>query len=294
MRDNVSALEEIEALRGMDEFKALARKLNVIARNARLLPSSGVVKLPAFLFAAAPGVGITTALRLLSRQLSQLDLFRFVGDVKFFEWVLDADAFRQGGSFEKLLRKVDEAAGFYGDFRGVVCVDISAWEKEMASPGFRRLLEFADDMYGKQLFVFLVPMMSDERLAPVQAALSAQLPLETVRMPYPEPRVFLDHLREALEKRGFSLADGANDILCDTLERAYKADGFDGFQTISNLMDEIILQKCSDEGMNGFGIEPAHLRFITGKNGWLARVASRGKRGRIGFAGEFAPGAEGV
>ena len=61
---------------------------------------------------------------------------------------------------------------------------------------------------------------------------------------------------------------------------------------MDNLIDEIILQKCSDEAMSGFGITPAHLRFITDKNGWLARVASRGRRGRIGFSGDFGPGGE--
>ena len=114
---NGKACETIMNLRGYDEFKALAKRLCQLAQRRREL--SGVrAPLPNFLFVEAPGAGVTTQLKLLTRLLMELKLMRFAGERRFFEWTLDRDAFEKGGSFDRLLQETAAMAGFYSQFRG--------------------------------------------------------------------------------------------------------------------------------------------------------------------------------
>ena len=100
------AYEDIMSLRGFDEFKALAGRLSQLAANRRSLPEANI-RVPNFLFVEAPGAGVTTQIRLLTRLLQETRLMRFTGEKRFFEWVLGEDAFEPGGGFDRLLRQVN-------------------------------------------------------------------------------------------------------------------------------------------------------------------------------------------
>ena len=80
---NGNAYEDIMALRGYEEFKALAQRLNQLAESRKSL-SGTRIPVPNFLFVEAPGAGVTTQLRLLTRLLMERRLMRFMGEKRFF------------------------------------------------------------------------------------------------------------------------------------------------------------------------------------------------------------------
>ena len=67
----ISPMERIEQLRGLEELKALARRLWQVAENKRALPMTRV-QLPNYLFIEAPGCGVTTHIRMITDLLQEL------------------------------------------------------------------------------------------------------------------------------------------------------------------------------------------------------------------------------
>ena len=83
------AYEDIMSLRGFDEFKALAGRLSQLAANRRSLPEANI-RVPNFLFVEAPGAGVTTQIRLLTR------LLQTGHDVIRADFTVGSERFRDG------------------------------------------------------------------------------------------------------------------------------------------------------------------------------------------------------
>ena len=138
---------QIDEIPGMDEFKSFCRRLQCAADKARR-NFAGSVPLPNLIFAAAPGCGTTLHIKLLAELLKALRLLSFTGEEEFFEWELsDADK-----SFDRFLKRVKTAGGFYGQFRGVIGLDIGDLVEMSSSPDIcERLMEYVNARQGKIL-----------------------------------------------------------------------------------------------------------------------------------------------
>lgn len=293
-----TAYEDIMALRGYGEFKALAERLRQLGENSRTLPGAQI-RVTNFLFAEAPGAGVTTQLRLLTRLLAEQKLVRFMGEKRFFEWALDGEAFDRGGSFDRLLMETNAAAGFYSQFRGVVGIELGEWSVWPRHPAFRRMLDFVADMYGQIVFAFVTEEQDEGRLTELHRALNEATPIELVRCPLPSPHDMALYLLDFLRARGFAASSEAQSDIAAFMPSLMKTEGFDGMQTMSILADEIVFRACSSargpkmvpadgadarQSMPLVGAE--HLSFITGDGGYIDRCARRPERQRrrqIGF-----------
>lgn len=286
MYDHASqALADIHNLRGMEEFKNLSRKLIRIAYNRRAL-STARIRLPNYLFAIAPGSGVTTHLHQLTRLLEGLELMRFEGERKCFEWIIDKKAFEVNGAFDRLLAQVKAMAGFRSSFYGVVGIDIDDWSSDPADPKLDRLLDFCEDMQDQILFVYIVDLHDEEKLAALVKRLSAATPLELIRFPLPSEEDLLLSLIDFLNERGFKLSKAAIEYLRSVMPKIIGCDQFDGYQTLDNLADEIIYHFCSGEELKKPLLAKADLLFIEQPGGYLSRFDSdsqRSKHRRIGF-----------
>ena len=292
------AYEAIMNLRGYEELKALAKRLLKLAENRKSL-SGTQIRVPNFLFVEDPGAGVTTQLKLLTRLLMELKLMRFIGERRFFEWALDGDAFEKGGSFDRLLQETAAMAGFYSQFRGVIGVELGEWSSWPQHPGFRRLLDFAADMYGRITFVFVTEERDEEKLARLHRALNEATSIEMVRCPLPKAEDMTQYLLDFLWDRGFAAAPEAEAAIAEFMPALMKTEGFDGMQTMSILADEIVFQACSSDGGVRLAAATAdgkesvqavpvvraeHLSFITEEQGYISRHARRPVQPRrIGF-----------
>ena len=292
------AYEDIMNLRGYEDFKALAKRLCQLAQSRRDL--SGVqAPVPNFLFVEDPGAGVTTQLKLLTRLLMEQKLIRFMGERRYFEWALDDDAFEKGGSFDRLLQETDAAAGFYSQFRGVIGIELGEWSSWPRHPGFRRLLDFAADMYRRVTFVFVTEERDAEKLARLHRVLNEATPIEMIRCPLPKAEDMTQYLLDFLWERGFAAAEKTEAAIAEFMPELMKTEDFDGMQTMSILADEIVFHACSSAGGVQLAsatadgkervqtvpvVRPEHLSFITGEKGYISRHARRqAKQKKIGF-----------
>lgn len=272
-----AAYQKIMALRGMTEFKELAERMRTLAENRRKL-STARLQLPNFVFASDPGCGVTTHLKLFTQLLYELNLQRFEGDRRCFEAILDHNAFKDG-NFDALLGKLRDQAGFYRHFCGVVGIEIDDWVDDFFADELDRLLQFADDVFGQVLLVFEVGLRSDEQLAGLVKRLSLQMPLEVVRFPLPSAEELCQYLRDFLIRRGFEVPEETTQKLREVMPELMCVYGFDGFQTLDNMADEIIYHYVSRTPVSGRIIPADALNFLKNEGGYLERLSHRKRAG---------------
>lgn len=287
MTEIKTSLNAILELYGMDEFKELARKLCVVAENRQRL-SSTTVCLPNYFFITDAGCGVTTHLKLLANLLAALRLHPFQGERRCFEMIMDENAFKKDQSFDRLLQRCRQMAGFHGQFCGVVGLEINDWITRAGAPELERLLSYVEDMRGSILFVFEADMKHREKLNGLMQRFALEMPLEVVHFNLPDVSQLCHQMNKFLNRRGFSLSGGAYDELLALMPRMTALPDFDGYQTLDNLADEIVYHYLSQGAVDTSVIPADALQFITEPNGYLARMASRHDRGRssrrIGFA----------
>lgn len=279
------AINDIQNLRGMDEFKELAKKLLRLAHNRHTL-SAARIRLPNYLFAIAPGSGTTTHLHQLARLLESLELMRFEGERKCFEWIIDRKAFDSDGAFDHLLAYIKAMAGFRSAFYGIVGLDIDDWCDHPNDAKLDRLLDFCEDMQDQILFVYIVDLHDEEKLTAISTRLSCAAPLELIRFPLPSQENLTLSLIDFINDRGFTLDDDAVQYLQSLMPKIIDVEQFDGYQTLDNLSDEIIYRFCSSREQEKPLLSKNDLLFIEQPGGYLDRFKSadqHGRRRRIGF-----------
>ena len=271
---------QIDALPGMEDFKALCRRLQTAAGNA-VLPSQ--IPLPNLIFAAAPGCGTSLHIHLLTQLLKALRLMTFTGEEECFEWALA----NKEPNFDRFLQRVKSAGGFYGQFRGVIGLDISVLLEESDDyQTMPRLMEYVEARQGKILFVFIVPEDTSERtLRQLVGSFASITPVELVRMPFPADTAHR-YVTDQLKSRGYRLTRDAAARLKDAISKLSANEEFEGYQTLLNLTDEIIWHKLSRTAAAGDAITVADLAFLAGQDGYCSRFSAYAHRKRVvGFGG---------
>lgn len=268
---------EIDGLPGMDEFKALCHRLELAANNARG-NSLGRIPLPNLIFAAAPGCGTTLHIRLLTELLKTLRLLPFTGEEEYFEWALSEDK----KAFDRFLLRVKAAGGFYGQFRGVIGLDVSELMDESDEFNImERLMEYVDARQGKILFVFIIPDDTPERLLRQLVGRFASIsPVELIRMPFPAEEA-KQYLAWQLENRGYQITAEAFTLLEEAVQKLSATDKFEGYQTLLSLTEEIIWHKVSRSAMTDAYITAEDLAFIFAEDGYYSQFNAYSQRRRV-------------
>lgn len=275
---------EIETLPGMDEFKALCRRFQLAADNARR-NALGRIPLPNLIFAAAPGCGATLHIRLLTELLKELRLLPFTGEEECFEWTIPEDK----KAFDRFLLRVKTAGGFYGQFRGVIGLDVSALMDSSDEFGImERLMEYVDARQGKILFVFIIPDDTPERLLRQLVGRFASIsPVELIRMPFPAEEA-KQYLAGQLKARGYQITTEASSLLEEAVHKLSTTDEFEGYQTLLSLTEEIIWHKVSRKAMTDAAITAEDLAFIFAEDGYYSQFSAYSHRRRVaGFGGSM-------
>ena len=275
-------LKQINDLQGMHEFKAFCTRLTTAAATAETL-RLGHVPLPNLIFAAAPGCGVTLHIRLITLLLKELNLMQFTGEEEYFEWSLAND----GEDFDRFLRRVRQAGGFYGQFHGVVGLDVSSMIDDELPP-MERLMEYMQARQGKILFALIVPDDTKEHvLQQLLGRFASVSPAELIRMPFPRDEV-LGYVTQRLQRRGFIVTDEVGAILSNAVLQLSQEKEFEGYQTLQNLTDEIVWHKISRPTDQPTVISADDVAFILAKDGYSSHMnASAGKpRRRLGFGAD--------
>lgn len=275
-------MKQVNDLPGMEEFKDLCRRLRVAADNVNAY-QLGRTPLPNLIFAAAPGCGITLHIRLLAELLKALKLLRFTGEEEYFEWALS----NEEKAFGRFLLRVKKAGGFYGQFHGVIGLDISDMLQEGEPlPEMERLMEYVDARQGKIVFVFIVPDTASERtISQLLGWFASSTPAELVRMPFPKEEA-QHYVSQHLERSGYAVTAEASELLREAVLKLCGNEAFEGYQTLINLADEIVWRKISRAVMTSTEITREDVAFVCSEDGYFSRLnaySHRTNRRKVGF-----------
>lgn len=275
-------LQKIDELPGMEEFKALCHRLHTASENAARLHLERA-PLPNLIFAAAPGCGVTLHIRLLADLLQSLRLLSFTGEEAYFEWAFGDD----DKAFDRLQLRIRRAGGFYGQFRGIVGLDLTkALGSSDGLPNMDRLMEYIDTRQGKIVFILIIPDTIPEHITQKLLGRFASVsPAELIRMPFPadESRAFVIRY---LSDHGFTLTESACDALEDAVTQLSKSSTFEGYQTLQNLCEDIIWRRLSSNALQDAIIDAGDLNFIFAAGGFRSQLranTSKTTPRRVGF-----------
>ena len=279
---NLNALSAIESLTGMEEFKSFCGRLSQTAANARKLRLESI-PLPNLIFAAEPGSGTTMHIRLLSELFREQKLMRFMGEEAYFEWLLTDEQ----ESINKLILRTKRAAGFYGEFRGVIGLDIGALLAEREEvPPLARLMEYVASQKGKILFVFTIPLKTaPEMQKQLVGRFASYTPVELIHMPFPMEEAQY-YVTDQLFSQGFDVSAAAQSILKQAVRKTSESPNFEGYQTLQNLADVIVWRKISQLPPVDDRITESDVQFVLAPDGFCAVLNVHGVRTamrRMGF-----------
>ena len=275
-------MDKILALQGMEEFKGFCEKL---LRTAENMKNMGMrqVPLPNLIFAADPGCGVTLHIRLLTDLLKELKLLRFIGEEECFEWAISDE--KEG--MDRLIMRMRRAAGFYGQFCGVVGLDMGRLIKNAdEEPSMDKLMEFVESRKGQVLFIFILPLQKTESIqSQFQGRFASFTPVELIHMPFPVDEAQY-YITDELFGRGFIVTNGAQQALKRAVKALSQSASFEGYQTLRNLTDEIIWHKLSQPLFTDEQITARDVQFIMGEHGFITTLNAHGvrhARRRVGF-----------
>lgn len=271
------AYRDMMALEGMEELKAFAGKL-IRFRENRETHAQLPVTLPNLILAADPGCGTSLHIRLLTQLLEETELLPFMGEEKSFEWAIT----RKEESFDYLLRRIHAAAGFYGQFSGVVGLDLSDILDERWPASAVRLMEYVDAQQGNILFVFVIPRKTSPKLIErLKIGFASRTPIELICTPCPESDFADSYIKEALAGRGIEMDQAAQERIRAAVEKMKESPAFDGYQSMQNLIDELTWHIAS-KSESDLIIRAADVAFL---EDYLKLFAGRSHEGKrlIGF-----------
>ncbi len=271
----------IQSLCGMEELKGFADKLLLTAENARRI-GMRYPTLPNLILEADHGFGITRCVHLVAILLKEQKLMRFSGEEECFELCIN----NIEKDFDGLLRRVNLAAGFYAEFNGVIGLDLSGiFRRNEQLPDISRLMEFIDDQQGRIMFLCVIPLRTPAELSrQFKRQFISRTPLVTLRLPFPTGKQVLPFTTGILEERGFTLSPEAEAVLLSAIERLLRDKDFEGFQTLTNLTDEIIWRLLSGGSLQTPYVTEEALQFLREDEFYLtSAVLAGGRTRRIGF-----------
>ena len=242
----MSADQEIEGLNGATEYKQFCKEFIRVNRTAK--KHRFALNFPALIMVTGSGQGNTTYLNLLAKLMKEEHMLYFSGEEDVFEWrMMDTDE----EAISKLLRRMEQAAGFYPYFSGVIGLDLSKLEN-WNQPD-HQLFELIRDHRQKVLFCLQISKnQADSRMAEFEEELRAYVQVKTVNL-ISSQHEFCQYIREEIKRQGFRLAEGTEEAV-RTLAAAV---GKGGYRSIQLAVDEIIWKKLSSN--NGFVIEAEDL-----------------------------------
>lgn len=202
------------------------------------------------LLAMDDGYGVTEFLDGLSELYDALDLLPGGRSAKPVREVRIGDGARGEDPLAGWERAWDAAAdarrvaGRSGGGRGVLCLDISAWQDRLSTPEIKSCLRRINAEAGPYTLVFRIPCVDAAHEKKTAAALADIFNIRTLGVPPVDMRGLEDYAREELAKRSFRLDDGARPAFEQWVLEEKSDDSFFGYRTVDKMVRRMIYGKA--------------------------------------------------
>ena len=244
-----SALEEIDALVGAEEFKALAHEVATVLPEIIKNKTQEVFICQSYLFAINDGCGLSMYLSKLAKLIGETKLAKFQGDFVIEEKLAPLKDVRDTAEpFECVTKKLKSN---YSPALRIMSIDISEWMDKTDGKPFKDFLRTVTSSMGEFIFVFRVPYLEKTVLDKIQASLNDLLFIRTVAVaPFTS-----DELKAAAEMSltqfGFKMTKSAWAGF-DKRITEEKSDGkFYGLNTVNKVVRELLYKKQLSGAQHG-------------------------------------------
>lgn len=276
----------IMSQRGLASFKALVEKWQKLSDNLEGRRPGVPIILPDLLMVSRSGSGRSRLLRLLSDYLCEEGkLMRFSGGVTCFEFMLGYCP--PSGSFTELPRLMDEvsrAAGFRGEYRGIIFIDIDEWRDHFEEKYFEIFLEYIADNSDEWLVVFSLSPRRGYDAHNIEALISSYLRIEKIEIEPPTPEELIEYAGELLDGYGLRLTPRAKAVIEESIRVLSRNRYFDGYKTVKSLCRDLAYNVYVDGPQKaGFVSEGAVERFSKDGEYIASLLVKIEKTNKIGF-----------
>ena len=136
------------------------------------------------------------------------------------------------------------AAGRSGGGRGVLCLDVSAWQDRLSTPDIKSYLRRINAEAGNYTLVFRLPCVDAAHEKKTAAALADIFNIRILGVPPVDMLGLEDYAREELAKRSFRLDDGALPGFEQWVLEEKSDDSFFGYRTVDKMVRRMIYGKA--------------------------------------------------
>ena len=239
-----TAMDEICALHGAEQFTALCQSIQKMAPVFRRMKLQPICTSITYLFSMDKGCGYSTTLRLLSKLLQEESLLTV--KMEPYEHVLEPES-PNSNVLESAGRMLSNCNN------RVVSIDISNWCDKVSSPEFRDFLLSIQSWKKEAVYVFRLPYLEHSVLEKIEETLSDVVRVQKIAFP-PMAAMDLQQIaQKKLQEKGFTATEEAWELFQLRLAEE-KSDGrFYGIRTVEKILDDMIFQKvqaiaAGDEG----------------------------------------------
>ena len=232
----MSVKDEIRAMTGAEEIQAFAEELMRVGQIARERRMD--IEMPAVILVTEEGMGNTTALRKLAGLLKEEKLLRFSGEEDLFEWrMLRGDE----DGVTRLLSRMEQAAGFYPYFSGVVGLDLSDFSRLEMLDG--ALLELIRERRKTTLFCLMITPKQAAELDCLRERLMNYSRVRVLRI-NPDREALNRFVKEELQRQGFTLDETGEQMLNQLTGDRYVS----GYRGLRLAVNEMIWTRLMENG----------------------------------------------
>ena len=241
-------MEQINALIGGEEFKALAHELVQIAPQIIQNKTFDTFSYQSYVFSINDGYGLSTYLSLLSKLLATLKIKPLISSDNVIEKKLLPP---RGDSTEPFLDVERILKHGKKDSLKVLCIDISEWMNETNTRLFKEFLINVERHMSEFIVVFRVPFVDKEILERVKYSLNDLMFVRTISFPPFTQKEIQQCATAEFNRYGFKMSQPAWEYFHERIAEE-KSDGkFYGLNTIKKVVRELLYKKQLSNAQRG-------------------------------------------
>ena len=243
--------KEVNELVGAKEFRALCNEIISAAPQFKSAASRKVFQSQCYLFSIGTGGGLTTALNLLGRVITEAGIVAVSGECHEFVISYEPKPEAITSHLNELYEKIFEMShvriprmGRGGVQIPMVSLDISEWIDHIGNYQFREFLRKVSTSQDDAIIVFRIPFVEKDVLLKVREALNDALYVRMVSFPPFSAEDYRTLTKLELSKNGFSMESAAWKYIEKRLTDE-KSDGtFYGIKTLKKVINELLYKKA--------------------------------------------------
>lgn len=194
-----------------------------------------------YLFVINEGCGFTTALTILSRALDRMKVME--APVSVFEMKIKEPVdLCDESPIKECERQIAEKSSC------IIGLDITSWIAGLADSRFKKLIRLLNQNQGRNLYIFRIPYLEEDRLEKIADTLSYQTMIRTVIFEPVSRDGYVEYLSRAVERRGFELENGVKEAVKTRISDEKRAGFFCGFKSMDQIACEILYEKIKNPG----------------------------------------------